>query len=248
MASSWILQAVQSVISDIDSITSDSNLSIDRAQALEWRVELVYRDLVAKEIDGELAIAEQRDMPFIAHAFFCLRELVENMELLPPTLVQPLHVIDGSVGRPYYNISYHQLDTLISMHFSVPQIAQVFGVSVSTIRRRMTEFNLSIHSTYSRITDTELDAIVQVQFSGWGNRHVYGSLISMGIRVPLQRVRESQRRVDPEGSILRRLHRTHRRRYAVQGPQHLWHIDGNHKLIRSGLRLFIIVLFLYSVL
>ena len=112
----------------------------------------------------------------------------------------------------------------------------------------MTEFNLSVRSTYSRITDTELDAIVQVQFSGWGNRHVYGSLISMGIRVTLQRVRESQRRVDPEGSILRRLHRTHRRRYAVQGPQHLWHIDGNHKLIRSGLRLFIIVLFLYSVL
>ena len=143
-----------------------------------------------------------------------------------------MQILDGLVGRPYYDISYHQLDTLISMHLSVPKIAQMIGVSVSTIRRRMSEYNLSIRSTYSTITDAELDAIVQEQFSGWGNRQVYGSLVSHGIRVQFQRVRESQRRVDPEGSIMRCLNRVQRRRYVVQGPRHLWHIDGNHKLIR----------------
>ena len=66
------------------------------------------------------------------------------MDLLPPPTTQPVQVTDDSVGRPYYDISYHQLETLISIRFSVPQIAELFGVSVSTIRR-MTEFDLSVH-------------------------------------------------------------------------------------------------------
>lgn len=173
-----------SVVSDIDDITTESALSLDRAQSLEWRVELVYRDLIAREISGELEIAERQALPFIGQAFYHLRELVQNMELLPPPTTQPVQVSDGSVGRPYYDISYHQLETLISVHFSVPQIAELFGVLVSTIRRRMAEFDLSVRSTYSTISDAELDTIVRQQFSGWGNRLVYGRLISMGIRVP----------------------------------------------------------------
>ena len=88
---------------------------------------------------------------------------------------------------------------------------------------------------HSNITDASLDAIIsdiQTQFPGWGNRLVYGGLVSHGIKVQFERVRESQRRTDPEGSILRRLHHVHRRIYAGQGPRYLWHIDGNHKLIR----------------
>ena len=50
--------------------------------------------------------------------------------------------------------------------------------------------------------------------------------------MPIHRARESQRRVDPEGCVLRSLRSLRRRIYSVQGPQHLWHIDGNHKLIR----------------
>ena len=227
-----MLQAIQSTISDIDSVGDHSTLSIDRAKALEWRVELVYRDLVAKEVAGELDSEEQEALPLIADAYLHLRELVQSIELLPPPGAQPVHVLDGSVGRPSYHIPYHQLHSLISLHLSVPQIARIVGVSVSTVRRRMSEYNLSIASTYSTITDAELDAIVCQQFYGWGNRQVYGSLVSLGVRVPHQRVRESQRRVDPEGSIMRRLNRVQRRRYSVPGPQHLWHMDGNHKLIR----------------
>ena len=38
--------------------------------------------------------------------------------------------------------------------------------------------------------------------------------------------------------MLLRLQQTQRRKYSVPGPQHLWHIDGNHKLIRSNLFCF----------
>jgi hypothetical protein len=38
--------------------------------------------------------------------------------------------------------------------------------------------------------------------------------------------------VDPIGRLARRLgQRTPRRVYDVTGPNHLWHFDGNHKLI-----------------
>ena len=99
----------------------------------------------------------------------------------------------------------------------------------------MREYHLSIRDTYSDISDAELDAIVsetQRQYPAWGNRQMYGSLLSRGIRVQFQRVREAQCRIDPNGTMLRRLHHLQRRRYSVRGPQHLWNMDGNHKLIR----------------
>ncbi len=113
-------------------------------------------------------------------------------------------------------------------------MASILGLSVSTIRRRMQEYDLTIASTYSSISDAQVDEMVagaQRDFPGWGNRQMYEHLVSRGVRVQFQRVRESQSRVDPEGSVLRRLHHLHRRQYHVRGPQHLWHVDGNHKLI-----------------
>jgi len=62
----------------------------------------------------------------------------------------------------------------------------------------MTLLNLSIRSTYSTISDAELDNIVQdtqEQYPNWGNRQMYGYLLSRGIRLQMERVRESQRRV-----------------------------------------------------
>ncbi|XP_068690585.1 uncharacterized protein [Montipora foliosa] len=40
------------------------------------------------------------------------------------------------------------------------------------------------------------------------------------------------RRVDPEGTVMRWLNVTERREYNVVSPNAMWHIDGNHKLIR----------------
>ena len=59
-----------------------------------------------------------------------------------------------------------------------------------------------------------------------------GHLLSRGYRVQQNRIRESQRRVDPEGAIIRRLHVLNRREYSVPSPRSLYHIDGHHKLIR----------------
>ena len=81
-------------------------------------------------------------------------------------------------------------------HFSVPQISEMLGVSVRTIRRRMTEFGLSITAQYSVLADDELDQLVhgiQQQFPMCGNKQMLGHLLSRGVRVQQHGVRESQR-------------------------------------------------------
>ena len=99
----------------------------------------------------------------------------------------------------------------------------------------MTEYDLSVHALNSQLSDRELDDIVrdiQTQFPTCGNRQMQGHLMSRGIRMQQYRVCESQQRIDPSGSVLRRLTVIRRRQYQVDGPSALWHIDGNHKLIR----------------
>ena len=87
----------------------------------------------------------------------------------------------------------------------MPQISSLLGVSVSTIRRRMTDYNLSVHATYSSISDAEVDSLVcdtHHRFPKWGVRRMYGFLISQSVRIPFHRVQDSLRHVDPEGSFL----------------------------------------------
>ena len=144
----------------------------------------------------------------------------------------------GLVGRPCIVISLEQLSYLIENRFSVPQIADMLGVSISTVRRRMTEFGLSITAQYSMLSDQEIDEIVQriqQQFPMCGNKQMQGHLLSMGYRVQQHRIRDSQRRLDPHGSVLRRLHILNRRTYSVPAPLSLYHMDGHHKLIRCVL-------------
>jgi len=61
---------------------------------------------------------------------------------------------------------------------------------------------------------------------------VQGYLESKGHHVQRQRVRDSLKRVDPEGCAERWSAAVHRREYKVPTPNTLWHMDGHMKLIR----------------
>ena len=66
-----------------------------------------------------------------------------------------------------------------------------------------------------------------------GTKIIEGELISHGIRVQRRRLRDSLKRVDPVGRRLRAMDSCIQRRvYNVRSPLALWHMDGNHKLIR----------------
>lgn len=59
-----------------------------------------------------------------------------------------------------------------------------------------------------------------------------GALKSRDIRVPRWRVRTILREIDPKGTCIRWRTTMKRRKYNVKYPNSLWHIDGNHKMIR----------------
>ena len=140
-----------------------------------------------------------------------------------------------SRGRPRLDVSNTQLEYLLHLGFSCPQIASLLGVSLSTIRRRMTDCNLSVLSVYSQINNHELDQLVadiKHAFPNCGYRLMHGHLLNQGYRITQMWIRESLHRVDPDGSVLRWASTIQRRKYKVSSPLSLWHIDGNHKLIR----------------
>ena len=61
--------------------------------------------------------------------------------------------------------------------------------------------------------------------------YVRGGLKGRQVNVQRRRVRASIQRVDPIGRSIRKRYAICRRVYNVRGPNHLWHIDSNHKLI-----------------
>ena len=63
---------------------------------------------------------------------------------------------------------------------------------------------------------------------------VQGHLRAQGINVQRSRIRATIRDVDPQGVRARQHLRILRRVYSVPCPNYLWHVDGNHKLIRWG--------------
>ena len=98
----------------------------------------------------------------------------------------------------------------------------------------MSEYGLCVRALYSELTDEELDTIVRKikdVFPNCGYRLLQGHLLRQGYRVPQMQVRHSLHRVDG-GVAISWASFVQRRKYSVQSPLSLLHVDGNHKLIR----------------
>lgn len=92
----------------------------------------------------------------------------------------------GGRGRPAYYITKDQLHFLVSSGFNVPQIASLLNVGKRTIERRLHEFNISMSTTFSLISNDNLDAIVRDivnEFPNVGNRRLQGFLRAKGINI-----------------------------------------------------------------
>lgn len=94
-----------------------------------------------------------------------------------------------------------------------------------------------INVSFSKITDAELDELVRaykLSRPSSGRRYAEGHIRNLGLRVQEQRVHDSLKRVDGLGNILRKHDAVKRRQYRVPRSNHLWHLDGHHKLILWG--------------
>ncbi|XP_028397381.1 uncharacterized protein LOC114521162 [Dendronephthya gigantea] len=138
-------------------------------------------------------------------------------------------------GRPKIDISREQLAFLVDQGFTAWEMSEVLGVGKRTVQRRLATFDLSISGTYSDVNDNELNILVmsaQRENANIGIRMLKGFLYSKGHRVQRERIRQSLLRTDPSGAAQRWKQAVKRRKYNVHSPLALWHIDGNHKLIR----------------
>jgi len=160
-----------------------------------------------------------------------LLEVERNWHYSSPALAyQP-----RTVARPRFEIPWEQLQYLVDYEITIPNMSSALGVSESTIKRRMREYNISITDRRTGISDDDLDNIVRSihrDFPNAGYRRVQSQLVLRNINVPQCRVRECMQRTDLEGVARRWLSLTPRAVYCVSGPLALWHIDWNHKLIR----------------
>ena len=110
-------------------------------------------------------------------------------------------------------------------------------MSRPTVYAAIEEYNIPYEGRFSNHSNEDLDNAVRsikANHPNSGEVMLQGHLRAQGINVQRDRIRSTIRDVDPEGIEARRRFRIHRRVYSVPCPNYLWHIDGNHKLIRWG--------------
>lgn len=220
---------VKGVLNDVISKLEGQDCSnkIDFAQyKIDWICALLLR------MGGTL---EHSLLPCLLQAQQILSLIDKNEDIY--CRISPPLVKTGFKGRPKFDISLEQLEYLLDNGFKVTDIATMLCVCEKTVHRRLEENGMSVRGTYAKITDQELDATVKnilQEFPNSGYKSMHGHLLSRGLKVQEYRTREAMRRSDPEGTVVRALQIrvTHRRSYSVRAPLSLWHMDGNHKLIR----------------
>ena len=134
-------------------------------------------------------------------------------------------------GRKPIEVDKDTLVHLKSLGFSWKEISDIMGPSPKTLCRRAAEWGLT---TYSSITDLELDekvAEIKQKFPNSGQVMINGHLMSQNVHVQRRRLRECIFRLNQS----MHLPVNPRIYYSVPGPNYLWHIDGNHKIIRYNL-------------
>lgn len=127
------------------------------------------------------------------------------------------------------------IEFLRGLRFTWTKIAEILGISRSTLYRRLDQEGISRSCTFTDISDRDLDHTIESIKSTHpndGERLLIGHLHDRGIMLPRARVRASIHRVDPINTAIRRSIAIRRRVYCVDGPNALWHIDTHHKLIR----------------
>lgn len=196
----WIVSTIRIILDDLAPYQDGRLIPVDLLESFSSSLELVYRELLVQESLHGLTVLEREGCELIRHSMATFRIMHESqMQRDLPNASPPTE--EGFIGRPRYIIKYDQLKMLLEHRFTVPHIANMLGVSVSTVRRRMAEFDLSVAATYATLTDDELDSLVsniQNHFPNCGNRQMEGQLLARGFRIQ-HRIREAQRRADPEG-------------------------------------------------
>ena len=124
------------------------------------------------------------------------------------------------VGRPKVEINIDNVEFLRSLKFSWGRIADIIGVSRSTLMRRIHDEGVVIE-TFSNISDEQLFVRrIKVQHPYDGERLMISHLACEGVHAQRAWLRGSIHRIDPIYTAIRRSVAIQRRVYHSNGPNH----------------------------
>ena len=111
------------------------------------------------------------------------------------------------------------------------------SMSLSTIKRRLSQYNLKRNKTDVDLPDVE--TLIQNKLDGLGSISGYRGmwhtlLVKYGLYITREEVASILRRLDPVGVAERKRHKLKRRKHNSPGPNYCWHVDGNDKLKPFG--------------
>jgi hypothetical protein len=137
-------------------------------------------------------------------------------------------------GRPRKVVDPVWLANAVSPHrkLTLQAIADGLGMHRNTLRNYLKLYG--VYHRYLQISEADLDILTKKFKQGKpdsGLRYLISFLRTHGVKVQKERVRQSLRRVDRLGQVLRR-HVITRRQYFSPRPNSVWHMDGHHKLIK----------------
>lgn len=118
--------------------------------------------------------------------------------------------------------------------FTISEAACTLHVSRPTLYKLIREYHIK-QNKFTDISDQDLDAAiiaVKQRHPHVGEVMLNGHLRAQNIIVQRRRLRDAVKRVDVAGVESRRVSTIQRRVYFVPFPNYIWHVDGNHKLIR----------------
>ena len=138
----------------------------------------------------------------------------------------------NDVGRPSLQINMEDVEDMRKAGMSITKISQVLGVSRSTLYRAMEGSDLL---GFTEISDQCLDELV-IRYKQTHpfdvERMLIGYLRSQDIHLPRRRIRECIHRVEAGGVRSKSVKLIQRRTYYAKGANYVWHMYGNHKLVR----------------
>ena len=147
----WEIVAVHYTVAH--TIERERNIYLDTKDPLVLEsiidhLKLLYRHLLAfQRMDDDL-------LNSVAFVIVLLEHMAEDTNR---DRVTSRRLLRGNMGRPRFDIEQDQLEYLLDLCFTCPDIARLLGVSLRTVRRRMEEFGICVRDRYSSISDAELD-------------------------------------------------------------------------------------------
>lgn len=193
-----ILREIQFII---DSIPNVESFSIERAIR---QLHAIHHVLSNTEDDW----LEQSEIDALLDTVIAAGVSLENFQQAPPV---PRNIgtsrAASTGGRPQYIIDLDRAIELHEMGNTWASVADAMGVCERTLYYHLERANLSSgRRVFTDITDNELDekvAEISLQHPFAGSVIVLGHLEAQNIHTPIDRVRQSLRRIDTIGVIVR---------------------------------------------